>query len=105
MDNQDNLMTPTPIKQLIARATKGPYTVGPDNDFTALRVADRDYVARFTLKKDAELHARLSPDTVAAVVEALENVALWASSNPTMHADIKRCAKALALLNGETAPS
>lgn len=78
----NTMTTPTPIRELCAKATKGPWSVAPafPGDKTieikelALAIEDDDVTPDDAKRNyaNAELIARLNPQTVLMVVEALE---------------------------------
>lgn len=108
------MTTPTPIRELCAKATKGPYSVDYDNDtgpsddyyreFWTVSTKDQG-VAEFKQEPDAELSARLDPQTVLMVVEALEtsaNVGEIRFGSSALSRDAKdRIEAALRALNGQ----
>ena len=75
----DIMSTPTPIKDLIRLATPGPWkrdglcVQAPDGNIALMNLARAEAVSH----ANAELFARLSPETVLLVVVALEGNSYW----------------------------
>ena len=100
-------MTPT-IKQLIERATPGPWKQFPirggdkwiEIPLPAVRV-DYDDVNHDEQEANAQLIARCSPEVMARVVEALEDASTLSDETGSKSIDLKARA-ALNLLNGKT---
>lgn len=113
LNNMTTMKTPTPLLELCEKATKGPYGYEYSEANDAFEIAPFDAEGQLDWDREvavtadnnaanAQLIARLSPEVVKAVYEALA----WAYNAAPEQSGLEMEAKrALALLDGTTAPS
>lgn len=97
-------MTPTPLKELLAKATPGPWT-STNNGFPAddfVNRADGSWVAIVPHEAERQLIARCSPDVMTAVLESLEQArrTIHKVAPTQANGTLGQIDRALALLNG-----